>query len=159
MQVCRDLIWPQHSDLQVRRDLPLSAFLADNQIHTTFCNYIIKHCNLFSVFLPSHHHRVADVSTSFMGIFPNSQLSRSRHLDILMNINCSKQFHLESHQDSKSWWDWMVCRQVKYGSLYSSLFPALLSLHPQTRGARGHEYAHNAVPHYCALTCRLQSEQ
>lgn len=101
MQVCRDLICPQHSDLQVHRDLPLSAFLADNQIQITFCNYIIKHCNLFSFYLPSRHHtdQAANVSASFMGIFPYSQLSHSRHLAILKDVNCSKQFNLESHQE------------------------------------------------------------
>lgn len=113
MQVCRDLICPQHSDLQVHRDLALSAFLADNQIQITFCNYIIKHCNLFSFYLPSHHHtdRVANVSTSFMGTFPYSQLSYSRHLAILKDMNCPKQFNLELRQEEVGQTGWCVGRQ------------------------------------------------
>lgn len=80
MQACRDLICPQHSDLQVHRDLPLSAFLTDNQIQITFCNYIIKQCNLFSFSSPVTDW-VANASTSLTGIFPYSQLSYSQHSD------------------------------------------------------------------------------
>lgn len=155
MQVCRDLICPQHSDLQVHRDLPLSAFLADDQIQITFCNYIMKHCNLFSFFLPSHHHtdHVATVNASFMGFFPCSH-------DVL---NTCLSLWIETAPSSFIWkhlarLDGMRAGKTRQDVQQPILYP--LILHLQTRGTAGCESARrNAVPHYCALNCRARSHQ
>lgn len=147
MQVCRDLICPQHSDLQVHRDLPLSAFLRDNQIQITFCNYIIKHCNLFSFFSPlPPPHRLGCQCESFLyGDF--SLLIAITFLTLNYPYG-HKLLQAVSFRITlgRSWPDQMACRQVKHVNIYSSSFPALLGLHPQTRGTTGCEFAlHSTV--------------
>lgn len=155
-------ICPQHSDLQVHRDLPLSALLADNQVQITFCNYIIKHCNLFSFFLsplpPPHrpgchceHFLYGDFSLFVAITFSTLGYPYGHELFQAVSFGITL---------GRSWLDRIACRQAKHGSMYSSSFPALLGLHPQTRGTTGRDFARrNAVPHYCALTRRVRSHQ